>query len=184
MKELALYEFQLERVAAVRSANAREMMESYADARADVDDEVARARGDTRELRAHLESARARPSTQGGVRGPASALRALTRPRHHRGGVRARWRRRSRALEEESDATAAKLHLRKKQFALLLHVVNELQEELEEDEAEEESGRRCRADGRGVVPVDAPYSSARVRTPTRAETGEASRPRAVRSERV
>jgi len=40
-------------------------------------------------------------------------------------------------LETESEATASKLDLRKKQFALLLHLVNELQGELAEEAATE-----------------------------------------------
>ena len=40
-------------------------------------------------------------------------------------------------LETESEATASKLDLRKKQFALLLHLVNELQGELAEEAAVE-----------------------------------------------
>ena len=147
LKELALYEFQLGRVAAVRSANAREM-ESYADARADVDDEVARARGDTRELRAHLDSARLDRQHKEEY----EALRRLCARLPARATTEAacaRLEEEIAALEAESDATAAKLHLRKKQFALLLHVVNELQEELEEDEAEEGEAEE------GAVPMDA-----------------------------
>ena len=79
MKELALYEFQLERVAAVRSADAREM-----ESRTRTPARTWTTRWHARQGR-HARAPRLprigapRSSTQGGVRGPASALRALTR---------------------------------------------------------------------------------------------------------
>ena len=58
------------------------------------------------------------------------------------------------ALEAESEATASKLELRKKQFALLLHVVNELQDELEQEEKEAaEEAAEEEEEEEGAVPT-------------------------------
>ena len=124
LKELALYEFQLGRTAAVTAANEREMA-SYAEARGEVDDAVARAEADIRALRDALDAARLdrrHKEEYETLRGCACSFRRG----RHRGGVRARSEREIAHLEAQSDAASRALNLRKKQFALLLHAANEL----------------------------------------------------------
>ena len=147
LKEIALYEFNMGRYRAVASANAREM-EQYASASAAVDGEVRGTKDEIAELKTDLDGARLDRQHKEEY----EALRRLCARLPARATTEAacaRLEEEIAALEEESDATAAKLHLRKKQFALLLHVVNELQEELEEDEAEEGEAEE------GGVPMDA-----------------------------
>ena len=120
---------------AVASANAREA-ESYAGARTDVEDAVVKARGDIEELKTNLDSARLERQHKEEY----EALRRLCMQYPSRAKTEAANTQLTKeigTLEAEGEATASKLELRKKQFALLLHVVNELQDEIEEEEKEE-----------------------------------------------
>jgi THO complex subunit 7 len=125
LKELALYEFQLGRTAAVTAANEREMA-SYAEARGEVDDAVARAEADIRALRDALDAARLDRRHKEEY----ETLRRLCVQLPSRSDTEAACAH----LEAQSDAASRALDLRKKQFALLLHAARELSGELEEDE--------------------------------------------------
>ena len=132
LKELALYEFQLGRTAAVTAANEREMA-SYAEARGEVDDAVARAEADIRALRDALDAARLDRRHKEEY----ETLRRLCvqlPSRRDTEAACAHLEREIADLEAQSDAASRALDLRNKQFALLLHAANELSGELEEDE--------------------------------------------------
>ena len=135
LKEIALYEFNMGRYRAVASANAREM-EQYASASAAVDGEVRGTKDEIAELKTDLDGARLDRQHKEEY----EALRRLCTQFPSRSDTTARLaslEAEIAELETESEATASKLDLRKKQFALLLHLVNELQGELAEEAAEE-----------------------------------------------
>ncbi len=135
LKEIALYEFNMGRYRAVASANAREM-EQYASASAAVDGEVRGTKDEIAALKADLDGARLDRQHQEEY----EALRRLCVQFPSRSNTTARLaslEAEIAELETESEATASKLDLRKKQFALLLHLVNELQGELAEEAATE-----------------------------------------------
>jgi THO complex subunit 7 len=135
LKEIALYEFNMGRYRAVASANAREM-EQYASASAAVDGEVRGTKDEIAALKADLDGARLDRQHKEEY----EALRRLCVQFPSRSNTTARLaslEAEIAELETESEATASKLDLRKKQFALLLHLVNELQGELAEEAATE-----------------------------------------------
>ena len=122
------------RMTAVASANARET-ESYAEARIDVEDAVVNARGDIEELKTNLDSARLERQHKEEY----EALRRLCMQYPSRAtteAANAQLASEIGTLEADGEATARKLELRKKQFALLLHAVNQLQDELDDEEKE------------------------------------------------
>ena len=133
LKELALYEFTMGRVAAVTSANTREMA-SYSAARGEVDEAVSRAEADIRALRDDLDAARQDRRHKEEY----ETLRRLCVQLPSRSDTQAACadlETQIAALTKESDEASSKLDLRKKQFALLLHAAHELRDELEEDDA-------------------------------------------------
>lgn len=133
LKELALYEFALGRVAAVTDANAREMA-SYAEARGEVDDAVSLAEKDIRALRDKLDAARRDRKHKEEY----ETLRRLCVQLPSRSDTEsacADLEEQIAVLERESSDAFKKLNLRKKQFALLLHAASELRDELEEEQS-------------------------------------------------
>lgn len=158
LRELAHYEFQLGRMKSVVVANKRELV-SYAEAKTQVEASISATRDEIEALKVELDAARLERQHKEEY----EALRRLCMEfpsRAETAGHNAQLEREIEDLEKESEATASTLELRKKQFALLLHVVNELQDELEDEKEKDaagggvgEQGSAAVKDSKGVAPM-------------------------------
>ena len=123
-RELTLFEFQLARAATVCGANEREQ-ESYAEAQAQLVRSISQAQADIQSLKGELEGARLERRQKEEY----EVLRkqCMVHPsRSHTLASIAAVKSEIVALEQESEAAAARVEERKAQFSRLLNTIDEL----------------------------------------------------------
>mmetsp|Transcript_44407 Transcript_44407/g.74056 ORF Transcript_44407/g.74056 Transcript_44407/m.74056 type:complete len:202 (-) Transcript_44407:210-815(-) len=131
MKELAIYELQVTRLDAMRSANYCEQGK-YKSQGVELEKSLVQVQAEIEELKVTLEQAREERAHKEEY----EVLRRLCMEHPARSATRAAsatLEQEIEGLEKESAHMNGVLELRKKQFALLLHAADELQTELEDE---------------------------------------------------
>ncbi|KAK3281885.1 hypothetical protein CYMTET_10346 [Cymbomonas tetramitiformis] len=140
LKELAVYELQIARVFSIKSANHRQQA-SYATLSGSLDNSIAEVQVEIKELKASLEAAREERNHKEQY----EELRHKCMEHPARSETLAAIKTLEQELQELEEATTSAnktLELRKKQFALVLHAVDELQKELDGEEMVVKSGEK------------------------------------------
>lgn len=132
LQELSTFEIPLLKTKAVIDANVREK-ENFNELKDEINRQITQALADIEDLKKQLEESK----IERRHKEECEAIRKLIAtqpPRSATEKVIAELEKEIAALEAENTAGSRLLELRKKQFALLLHVVDELQSTIEEDE--------------------------------------------------
>lgn len=130
LAELAAFELPLAKTAAVAAANQREQL-AFQDLQRDLDREISQVRAEIENHVHELETAKSERKHKE----ECEAIRRLIAaqpPRAETEGAIFKLLAEQTRLETENGTAARTLDLRKKQFALLLHAVDELQSAIEE----------------------------------------------------
>mmetsp|Transcript_10070 Transcript_10070/g.11766 ORF Transcript_10070/g.11766 Transcript_10070/m.11766 type:complete len:207 (+) Transcript_10070:207-827(+) len=132
LKELAFYELQMSRVAAIKGVTEREQA-GYYKLKDNLNSSITQAQGDLETLRGDLEVAQVERKQ----REEYELLRRLCTEHPVRRTSHAaisNIEKEIKTLESENAIASNKLELRRKQFALLLHAADDLEQELEEED--------------------------------------------------
>ncbi|CDP09699.1 unnamed protein product [Coffea canephora] len=132
LQELNTFEIPLLKSKAVIDANVREK-ENFNELKDDINKQILQAQDDIEDLKKQLEASKIERQHKE----ECEAIRrliALQPPRSETQKVISELEREIELLEAENTAGSRTLELRKKQFALLLHVVDELQNTIEEEQ--------------------------------------------------
>ncbi|XP_009797329.1 THO complex subunit 7A [Nicotiana tabacum] len=132
LQELNTFEIPLLKSKIVIDANVREK-ENFNDLKGEINVQILQAQADIEDLKRQLEESKVerKHKEEGEV---IRKLIAMQPPRSETQKVLTELEKEIAALEAENTASSRTLDLRKKQFALLLHVVDELQNTIEEEQ--------------------------------------------------
>nr|XP_004251244.1 THO complex subunit 7A [Solanum lycopersicum] len=132
LQELNTFEIPLLKSKAVIDANVREK-ENFDDLKGEINKQIVQAQADIEDLKRQLEESKVERKHK--EEGEAiRKLIAMQPPRSETQKVITELEKEIAMLEAENTASSRTLDLRKKQFALLLHVVDELQNTIEEEQ--------------------------------------------------
>ncbi|CAN6889099.1 unnamed protein product [Brassica oleracea var. botrytis] len=132
LQELTTFEIPLLKSQAVVEANVREK-ESFDEVKVETERQIMQAKGEIEELKRQLEESKIERQHKEECETIRKLISAQP-PRAETEKVIAELKREIAELEAESTASWRLLELRKKQFALLLHVVDELQNTMEDEQ--------------------------------------------------
>ncbi|KAI4324780.1 hypothetical protein MLD38_030236 [Melastoma candidum] len=132
LQELSTFEIPLLKSKAVVSANLREK-ENFNELKDEINVQISQAQADIEDLKKQLEESRIERKHKEECEA-IKKLIAMQPPRSVTQKSISELEREIAALEADNTASSRMLELRKKQFALLLHVVEELQNTIEEDQ--------------------------------------------------
>eukprot|EP00897_Mesotaenium_endlicherianum_P006770 jgi/Mesen1/6120/ME000311S05208 len=166
LQELATFELPLSKTQAVIDANRREQ-ESFHVLQQELDSQIIQAQGDIAQLKVQLDGARAERRHLEDCENRRRMISAQPGRRHTEAAI-AELEEELVALEAANLAGLRQLDLRKKQFSLLMHLVEELQSTVEDDDDAAATGGKG---GGGMPPSDAPPNE-----PTTATTSSAPPP--------
>ncbi|XP_020589461.1 THO complex subunit 7B-like isoform X2 [Phalaenopsis equestris] len=161
LQELATFEMPLIKSKAVVDANIREK-ESFNELQEEIHGQILQARADIEDLKKQLEESKIERQHKEECEAIRKLI-ALQPPRSETQQTISNLEKEIAALEAENAAGVRLLDLRKKQFSLLLHVVDELQNTVEEEQkslmdelrtvAEEQKSSIDEAGARGSEPM-------------------------------
>ncbi|CAE6105135.1 unnamed protein product [Arabidopsis arenosa] len=154
LQELSAFEIPLLKSQAVVAANLREK-ENFNELKDETNRQIMQAQSDIEDLKKQLEESKIERQHKE----ECEAIRKLISaqpPRSETQKVIHELKKEIAELEAENTASWRLLELRKKQFALLLHVVDELQETMEDEQKNmvEEMQRNITADGAEAMSID------------------------------
>lgn len=132
LQELNTFEIPLLKSKAVIDANVREK-ENFNELKDDINKQILQAQDDIEDLKKQLEASKIERQHKEECEAIRKLI-ALQPPRSETQKVISELEREIELLEAENTAGSRTLELRKKQFALLLHVVDELQNTIEEEQ--------------------------------------------------
>ncbi|KAF8033415.1 hypothetical protein BT93_D2123 [Corymbia citriodora subsp. variegata] len=132
LQELSTFEIPLLKSKAVVSSNVREK-DNFNELKDEINRQILQAQADIEELKKQLEESKIERKHKEECEAIRKLI-AMQPPRSETQKIITELEREIAALEAENTASSRMLELRKKQFALLLHVVEELQNTLEEDQ--------------------------------------------------
>ncbi|KAJ8761706.1 hypothetical protein K2173_004482 [Erythroxylum novogranatense] len=132
LQELSTFEIPLLKSKAVIDANLREK-ENFNELKDEIDRQILQAQADIEDLKNQLEESKIERQHKEECEAIRKLI-AMQPPRSETQKIITELEKEIAALEAENTAGSRLLELRKKQFALLLHVVDELQNTIEEDQ--------------------------------------------------
>nr|XP_043628514.1 THO complex subunit 7A-like [Erigeron canadensis] len=132
LQELKTFELPLVKTKAVIDANVREK-ENFNELNDEINRKIVEAQDDIEDLKKQLEASKVERKHKEECETIRKLIAAQT-PRSDTQKLINQLEMEIAALEAENTASSSTLELRKKQFALLLHVVDELQNTIEEDQ--------------------------------------------------
>ncbi|WCJ27780.1 Tho complex subunit 7/Mft1p [Euphorbia peplus] len=132
LQELSTFEIPLLKSKAVIDANLREK-ENFNELNDEINSQIAQAQSDIEDLKKQLEESKIERKHKEECEAIRKLI-AMQPPRSETQKIIQNLEKEISGLEAENTAASRLLELRKKQFALLLHVVDELQNNIEEDQ--------------------------------------------------
>ncbi|OWM70490.1 THO complex subunit 7B-like [Punica granatum] len=158
LQELSTFEIPLLKSKAVVDANVREK-ENFNELKDEINKEILQAQSDIEDLKKQLEDSKIERKHKEECEAIRKLI-AMQPPRSETQKLITELEREIGLLEAEDLATSRMLELRKKQFALLLHVVDELQNTIEEDQkALMEEMRMVAEEPKNGLPEDSAVAS-------------------------